>query len=41
VGYEDGFPIYAGVKIDGRKYHVYWIKNKGDTHFWVDPIAPG
>jgi hypothetical protein len=40
-GYEDGFPIYAGIKIDGRKYHVYWIRNQGVTHFWVDPNTPG
>jgi hypothetical protein len=37
-GYEDGKPIYAGIKIGGDKYHVYWIKN-GD-YFWLDPNRP-
>ncbi|RCJ22431.1 hypothetical protein A6S26_22035 [Nostoc sp. ATCC 43529] len=26
-GYPGGFPIYAGVKIQNRKYHVYWLPN--------------
>ncbi len=38
-GYQDGFPVYAGLHIKGVKYHVYW-KPKEDK-YWIDPQLPG
>jgi hypothetical protein len=27
-GYTDGYPLYAGVLINGKKLHVYWMPLK-------------
>lgn len=24
-GYSDGYPLYAGISINGKKLHVYWL----------------
>jgi hypothetical protein len=37
-GYQDGFPLYAGIEVDGVKYHVYWRDDKGGV--WFDDGMP-
>lgn len=29
-GYTNGYPLYAGVSISGKKIHVYWLPKTGE-----------